>query len=371
MYSDRTKNGSFQSITKTDQKIMTNLKKNLFITSTPYQFIAAFNLCKELYASDAFENIIYFSKSDKTNYDITESIAEFNGKIIRFETQNWSNLVKNLQQESFDRFFFFQENSIYNKYLAYFLKKKGTIICLGPDGTKPYGLFNKKHELLSMFKDTFADYKLLAKQKLKLPKLVWSKYYKYGATPLLDEVWLQYPDLFNSKKNKTKGKIIKMPELTSQRLEILAVVFGFNNDLLLEKQNVILYFNQPFITEALINKEFEILSLIAKRFPQKKINIKLHPATNHKVKDRMSNISYINTINDKMPAEFYLAMVTDSIIVSGWSAAIMHDFMQQNNNSFYLYPMYKKTNDKTLSQISFIGFPHIQMVDTVEQLLWK
>ena len=63
---------------------MTSLKRNLFITGTPYQFIAAFNLCKELYTSDAFENIIYFSKSDKTDYDILESIADFNGKIICF-----------------------------------------------------------------------------------------------------------------------------------------------------------------------------------------------------------------------------------------------------------------------------------------------
>ena len=90
--------------------------------------------------------------------------------------------------------------------MAYFLKKKGTKICLGPDGTKPYGLFNKKHEMLSMLKDTLNDYKLLKSKGLKLPDLIWSRYYKYGSFKLLDEVWLQYPELFNFKKNKTKKR---------------------------------------------------------------------------------------------------------------------------------------------------------------------
>lgn len=349
---------------------MTSIKRNLFITGTPYQFIAAFNLCKELYASDEFENYIYFSKSDKTDYDIKESVADFNGKIIRFEITNWATLVKDLQQENFQRFFFFQENSIYNKYLAYFLKKKGTKICLGPDGTKPYGLFNKKHEMLSMLKDTLNDYKLLKSKGLKLPYLIWSRYYKYGSFKLLDEVWLQYPELFNFKKNKTKGSIIKMPELTSQNLNLLLGVFGFKDTSLLDKQNVILYFNQPFFTKALIDKEFEILSLIANRFPDKKINIKLHPATNPVVEERMSIIPYINIIKDKMPAEFYLAKVSNSIILSGWSAAIMHPMAEQNNKSYYLYPMYKTTQDKVMSQISFIGFSHIKMVEDIAQIIW-
>ena len=80
---------------------MTSIKRNLFITGTPYQFIAAFNLCKELYASDNFENYIYFSKSDNTDYDIKESVADFNGKIIRIENTNWATLVKDLQPGDF------------------------------------------------------------------------------------------------------------------------------------------------------------------------------------------------------------------------------------------------------------------------------
>ena len=347
------------------------LKRNLFIAGTPYHFITAFSICKELYGTNEYENLIYFFKSENTDYDILETIDDFNGKIIRFKLHSWINLIKKLEHQSFYRFFFFQENTIYNKYLAFRLKKKGAIICLGPDGTKPYGVFTKKHELLSMFKDTFNDYKLLKLNGLKLKTLIWSTYYRYGSLKLLDEVWLQYPELFNAKKNKTKGKIIKICELTVENLKLLSNIFHFNDKLLIDKQNIILYFNQPFFTKALIEKEFEILSLIAMRFPEKKINIKLHPGTNPSVIEKMSHITYINLINDKMPAEFYLGMVSNSIIVTGWSTATMHNISQQNNNSYYLFPMYKKTSDNLLSQMSFVGFPHIKMAENIEELEWK
>ena len=148
---------------------MKEIKKNLFITFTPYQFISAYNLCKENYHSDEFHNIIYFYKSQKNNYEISERFEDFNGEIIRFEDKIWIDLIILLKNQIFYRFFFFQENSIFNKYLAYHLKKKGTLICLGPDGTKPYGVFDKKHEFLSMVKDTFRDYKLLKSESFTQP----------------------------------------------------------------------------------------------------------------------------------------------------------------------------------------------------------
>jgi len=349
---------------------MTTIKRNLFLVGTPYQLITAFNLSSQKYNSNEFENVIYFSRSDKTNYEVSLDSFESNIKIVRFTLPEWPTLIKKLQEETYFRFFFFQENSIYNKYLAYYLKKKGTIIALGPDGTKPYGVFDKKHELLSMFKDTISDYKLLNSKGLRLPDLIWSRYYRYGSFKLLDEVWLQYPDLFEFKKNKTKGEIKQLPDLSLDTIKQLATLLNFNNPLK-QSQNIILYFNQPFYSKVLIEKEFEILEQITNVFPDKEITIKLHPGTNPEVKKRMATISYLNVIADNMPAEFYLAMVSDSIILTGWSAATMHDFPLQNNSNYYLYPLYKETNDKTLSQINLVGFPHIQMVTSVHQLLKK
>ena len=173
--------------------------------------------------------------------------------------------------------------------------------------------------------------------------------------------------MFDAKKNKTKGKIVKLPELKIENIIKLSKAFKFDCKLN-EKEGIILYFNQPFFSKPLIDKEFEILEQISIFFPHKKINIKLHPGTNPSVKDKMLGKSYLNVIEDKMPAEFYLKEVSNSIVLTGWSAALMHDINKNNNNYFYLYPLYKKTNDKVLSQISLIGFPHVKMLDNIKEL---
>ncbi len=344
------------------------MKKNLFIVGTPYQLIAAYNACTQIYSSQEYKNIIYFKESSNTNYPIDANRIEGNIEILRFKDEALPSLIKQLKNEVFYRFCFYQENLVYNKYLSFHLKNKGSLISLGPDGTKPYGVFHKKHEKLSMLKDTLKDYRILRSKGLDLPKLFWSRYYRYGNFRLLDEVWLQYPELFNSRKNKTKGEIKKLPELTVENINKLVQLLDFKSKLT-ETNNIILYFNQPFYTKPLINKEFEILFELSQLYPEKKINIKLHPSTRQEVRQKMGTLPYVHLIEDNMPAEFYLFNVTNSIIISGWSAAIMHEFSSQNNKSYYLYLLYKKTKDKTLSQINFVGFPHIVMIHELKELV--
>lgn len=346
-------------------------KKNLFIVCTAYQFISAYTICADDYASDDFENEIYFLKSDRTDYDLNYTKEDFNGQIIRFEQSNWIDVIKKLQNQFIHRFFFFQENSILNKYLAYRLKKNRSIICLGPDGTKPYGVFNKNHEFLSMIKDTLKDYKYLRKHKLKLPKLIWSKYYRYGSCVLLDEVWLQYSELFNASQNKTKAKIVKLPALNTKHIEKLIDIFNFKNTQLIETNNIILYFNQPFQSKELIDKENEILNSICKQYPNNKIYIKLHPSTNSKVLEGFKKNINLSLIDDNLPGELYLGLLRNCILITGWSAALMHDISNSNNKNYYLLPMYKKVNDKTLAQISLVAFAHIEMVESVTQIKFK
>ena len=174
--------------------------------------------------------------------------------------------------------------------------------------------------------------------------------------------------MFDNKKNKTKAKIVQILPLTAIHIEKLIEVFNFKNTQLLETDKIILYFNQPLFLEELLNKEFEILEDIAYQFPNKKIYIKLQPSTKPSVQERFETLPYVFLISDKLPAEFYLGMVSNSILLTGWSAALMHDIGNQNNKSYFLYPMYKNVNDKVLSQITPKSFPHIKMVDTIDQI---
>lgn len=349
---------------------MKALKRNLFVTATPYQLLTAHNLCYQNFGSDEFQNEIYFLKSEKTNYDFSNSTIENNILVKRFTLQEWPLLIQKLKEEAYFRFLFFQENSIFNKYLAFHLSKRGTIIALGPDGTKPYGVFDKKHEILSMLKDTIKDYQELKTKGLRLPILFFSRYYRYGSFRILDEVWLQYPSLFDDRHNRTKGTIKQLPDLNVDVLNRLSLLLEFK-DQLKQNKDVILYFNQPFYSKELICREFEILEELLSIFPNKKIYVKLHPSTNPEVKRRMYQMPSLNIIEDNMPAEFYLAKVSDSIILTGWSAATMHKFPSLNNTSYYLYPLYKQAKDKTLSQINLVGFPHIQMVTSLNEIIVK
>jgi hypothetical protein len=349
---------------------MKAIKRNLFLAATPYQLLTAYNLCCLNFSSDEFHNEIYFLKSEKMNYNFSNDLLEKNTFVKRFSLLELPLLIQKLKQEDFFRFLFFQENSIFNKYLAFHLKKRGAIIALGPDGTKPYGIFKKDHEMLSILKDTIKDYKELKSNGFKLPTLFFSKYYRYGSFRILDEVWLQYPSLFDKKHNKTKGTIKQLPDLNVEVINRLSLLLQFK-DQLKQYKDVILYFNQPFYFNELIQKEFDILEGLQSILSDKQINVKLHPSTNPEVKRRMYQMPSLNIIEDNMPAEFYLAKVSDSIILTGWSAATMHKFPTQNNTCYYLYPLYKQAKDKTLSQINLVGFPHIQMVTSLNEIILK
>lgn len=342
-------------------------RRNLFVVGTSYQLIATYCISKELYQSNSYTNIVYVLKSQTMNFVVTDKNVEFNGEIILIDREKWPDLILELRKKIFFRFFFFQENSIFNKYLAIQLKKNGTIICLGPDGTKPYGLFDKSHEVLSMVKDTIADLLLLRQNKIRFGGIIWSKYYRYGSFNKLDEVWLQYPNLFDRIKNHTIGSVIQMPALTKTYLQEIAPILGINNQMKYV-DNLILYFNQPFTSNRLIQYEIQLMQEIHARFSDRTFIVKLHPATNPTSIKIFKELSFLEIIDDPVPAEFYLAMVSNSLLISGWSAALMHDFTHANNRYFYLYNLYKNTGDKLLSQLQFKGFSHVEMVKNLSQL---
>jgi len=346
--------------------MITKSKVNIFLAHTEYHLICSLNLALTSYTGDEYENHIYYSRGAKRlNYEL-KPIKDLNGFIQPYEANKELEQIKLLQKENCNRFFFFQENSILNKYLASHLKIKGAIICLAPDGSKPYGEFSKNHETLSMIIDTFCDYVFLLKKKLILPKFILSRYYRYGSSHIIDEVWLQNPELFNYKLNKTKGKLMRMPLFEGSQMEKLAEAFCFKADSLLEKEHIILYINQPFWSEKLVQQELYILNEILKAFPTKTINIKLHPNTPQNTLSRYSQLERVTLINENYPAEFYISMITKSIIFSGWSTALMH--YSKCNNYYYLYPNYKKLDDKILNQIKLMPFQHIQIISSIKEM---
>lgn len=343
------------------------IKKNIiYIVNTEFQLMVAVNLSLSHYHASEFWNSIYcVSSVDRMSKDLNTTI-DIIGEIIYIDKANFIKEINKIVQIPCDRFYFFQENSIYNKYMAYKLRKRGSLIALGPDGLKPYAIFNKKHELFSMVNDTIKDYRKLKKANLFLPALIPSRYYKYGSSKIIDEVWLYNIELFNAKANKTKAVLKEIPKFTPLVWETLKELFSFSNSILPKSDNVLFYINQPLWSKNLVDVEIDFLNQTAKLFSGHEIVIKLHPNTAEKTIERYREIPNIKLVRSKIPAELFIASFTNSIVFSGWSTALTIDSSQCS--FYYFLDVFKKVNDLILNQMEIANFNHIQLISSPEQM---
>jgi len=345
-----------------------NKKSIIYLVHTEFQLMVAVNLSVSLYDSAEYSNTIYYIVASRLSEGLDTSI-DINGELIAIPANDHISKFKQLAETTCYRAYFFQENSIYNKFLAYNLKKKGAIIALGPDGTKPYGVFSKSHETLSMIKDTVKDYMKLRNSGMSLPTLIPSRYYRYGSSRIIDEVWLYNTALFNAKKNRTKGILKEIPQISEQVWQRLRKLFKYSDDLLPQKEGVLFYINQPLWTKELVNEEIAFLEGTKKLFPNRPIIIKLHPLTQQTTVDRYLEVDNFPLIRSKIPAELFLGSLTNSIAFSGWSAGL--SIPNPECNYYYLLKVFQRTKDTVLEQIEFVTFDHIQLIDKPEQLEFK
>jgi len=346
--------------------MINNSKINIFWAYTEYHLLCCLNLALTSFADNDYENRIYYVKGiRRLNYEL-KPIEGLNGFVQSIEYTKKLAQAKLLKIEKCERFFFFQEGSILDKYLAFYLKKLGAIICLAPDGSKPYAIFNKKHETLSMIKDTVSDYVFLLKNKLILPAFFRSRYYRYGSTRIIDEVWLQQPELFNPNLNRTKGKLIQMPLFELSNMAKIAEAFGLKTENISDKEHILLYINQPLWSEKLVEYEISILLKILDVFPGITINIKLHPNTPSNTISFYRKLDRVNLIKENYPAELYISLIKKSIIISGWSTALMQ--YNNSNNYYYLLPMFEQLGDRILSQVKIMPLSHIKVVKSIDEI---
>jgi len=342
------------------------MKTNLFIVHTEYHLLLSIHIATEFYSIPDETNHIYLLKDNqrfKTDTDVTNI-----DNIYFHDIQSVAKSMETLKKIKCSRLFIFQENSIYNRYLAIYYKKNyKTIISLAPDGFKPYAVFNKSHEFLSTVKDTIKDYKLLFRSKLPLFEFHASEYYRYGSSRFIDEIWLAEPEMFNAKRNKAKGKLIEIPEFSDKSIERAGIYFKVKETDFPIVENGIYYFNQPLWSDLLVNKEFEMLEEILSLHPDKKIISKLHPKTVPSTVERYKSYDRIQIVDSTVPAELFLLQLKNSIVFTGWSTVLLTN--NPKCNSYFTWPIYRKLNDRLLSQIStIVEKPHIKMISGVDEM---
>lgn len=261
-------------------------------------------------------------------------------------------------------FFLFNEDEFIGVYLANVLSQNGTEIGLVQDGLKAYAVITK-NALRYRTLRSIEFYKFLKTNGFK--RNFWYFFnIHYGAAKFVSKLWLTYPET-NLSKSKEAKQILFDKEI--QNFKQLAAAFSFKWDSALKEQ--VIFFISSIVKEndAVVNLELQIISELKEQYPDTTIYLKLHPRTPSKVEERLMEIDYLNIIKDTAPAEFYLSQLTNSILISAYSSAML--FNNTTCNTYWLLPMYQK-HIPTFSYTKVLNpTSHIQTVDALVDIEFK
>lgn len=333
---------------------MKEKKTNVFLVRTQYHVLMAVNTIFSQYKD--YNNIIYFLKGRIINdFQSDEDLIVFKElERNKFGNIDFANIIKTIKPE---RFFFFQENCSETLFLINKLAQTEITISLLQDGTKPYHHYKKKRLIYCILRDTINDYKEMVKRK----QVAWIGFhnnYKYAFSSEVDEVWLTYTENYI---NRTKKKLVQLPYYSQESIVFCNNLFNFKIDFDVES---ILYLGQAW-KQIYWDREKEIFDYLIEKFPSKKIIYKAHPNSEPGQLDLYSNYSNIVVVKNKIPAELYVLIMKNTIILSAASTSM---FAQNETcKYFYTYKLYNFGN--IFTQID-IGNPtsHIINIDNLNEI---
>ena len=334
---------------------------NLYLAHTEYHLLQSIHIASTLYSGNQTENIIFVIQTERRLNNINPLQRIDNIQFEYLKDINEKEKYQILKRIRCDKFIFFQEDSLFNCNLVNYYKKKfNTVIALGPDGYKPYAIYDKKHETLSMLRDTFEAYKNLIKSNIIPTIFQWSKHYQYASSNFLDEIYLTNPKEFVHKKKQPRFEIIEIPEFNELSLERAGIVFNLKENTFPIEEKGLYYFNQPF-KDNLNEVEFDFLRGLIECHPDKSLYIKMHPQTSDSKKKKYLSLPRVILIDSKIPAELFILNLRKSILFTGWSTVLI-----TNNPSCNLYfnlPIYKNQGSKAMEQSKLTILPHIKLVN--------
>ena len=229
--------------------------------------------------------------------------------------------IKEILSTNFVNVFIFLEQLSINVYLSNYFKKRGSIICLAPDGNKPYFTVDRM-ALRSRVMQTIATYKYLFARGLKYYRpyfLSWN----YARLNPVDEVWVTFPERFD---NVRKKKLVGFQLLPNKEITKKVIAFFKLNisESLEETNNIIFYANNILYRKEAYDVEIDAMRKIRQKFPATAFYVKYHPSTPDYQVQQFNKLGLICFCNSK-PAELYIASLTNSVVAGFWSASLMID----------------------------------------------
>ena len=320
------------------------MSKVLFTVYTEYQLTLALN--------EIFINKIYDPNTDKITLVIKHEKLhnrmdrpfEFDGlgiEIIHFNddldykrslSKDTKEFIDSVLQIKWDTFILFQENDALNCLLTYQLMKKGAKVCLYQDGLKAYNPMKSRS---------------YGQLKTELEMRIWWRKNGYKSDPLLNaihshkygflvgvsRIHVTFPENYF---NWNRKKVCKIEIEKSDKLfDLMKTVFQLENFILNKVDDTVFIISQSMRDD----NSFErmLVEYLVASFANKKIYLKAHPINYKPYKDFIEEVKKkfagkIEVIDEKVPAEFLIMQLKNSIVVSTISTSM---FLNNPDCTFY------------------------------------
>lgn len=337
------------------------MKNVVYLIHTEYHLLQSlYSLNKLNYLNNNTIQIHFIIKSSSTSKRLKQNLnLDFLPIKVHYlqVDKNYNEKIKKDQKKKIDEliylkpvnFYFFQEQDPIMLLLIYFYKKSNSKITLVQDGLKPY-VANSMKFSPSLHINDFKQNLWIRKNGYPVHDwLSFLKCNKYGFVKGIDQLFLSFPDMF---KNPKKIPALKLdPGFEISFIKMLEKVFGWQNSFLPKTENIIFFMNQPMHDDG--SFEINLLNKLRNKYTQAPIYIKNHPNTPESKTRLYNQLSNVNVIDSKIPAELFISKLKNSIILSLCSTSMFID--NPSSKFYYLFNIQEKNNIERLKHYKVIN----------------
>lgn len=348
-------------------------KKILISVNTEYHLLLAVNQLFVHYSNTELFDVeiilpgVKISKRLSHNLDFSHlpavvSFVDEDISIYRPLDEKTKLTINYLLSKRPDCFLFFQEQDILMVILSNYFFKANCEVLLIQDGLKPYA--HLKYHSLGLMLHNHKQNLWLKRNGFEVQDWfspIWSK--KYGFVKSISKLLLTYPEAYNNWNYREIEKIEMLPlEFLNK---VLRKLFRYEDLYMPDFNGVFFYINQPMKEEN--DVEVKFIRELSMQHPSRVIYIKLHPLTPSSAIEKFKEIDNVRIISVPIPAELFIMNLTNSIIISVSSTALLLNNSQ--NKFFYLYKIFEK-DIRRLSRWEIRKSPakHIKVIHSINEI---
>ena len=350
------------------------MKKICFLVNTEYHLLFTLFLLDDFKKRNENVDATIILHKEKNSVRLNQEInfKGFNCKVIYLEYNVFEKTdIKTIKKIKFinllmpDEFYFFQEKNLFAHELIAKYKKRNCCVYLCQDGFKPYAIHTLRFSPITHYFNFFENVRLLRMGKKPNNFFSFLFCHKYAYVKGIDKLMLSFE---KSYINWNKKPIVKTnPKIDEIFMEKMKIVFGWQDILLPEKENVIFYINQP-MGDKKGDFDLHLIRELKKLHPGKIIYIKNHPQIDKERIKAYKTIDNVYIINSKIPAELFIAHLKHSVIISFFSTAL---FIENSTCKFYYLFGIKNTGLKFLKSYNLSNpTSHVKVVNHISQILF-